>query len=150
MFALKSKNPEIILKSSDRLLRLVPIGDNIVRISFTARDEFLPERSDADYTPIVTHRPPCRDFTVAEDEKQVILHMTECTVKVSKSTGAISYFDKFRRLYTKEPDRGGRILREVDVYRNEFSADGNVSHRYTADGVKVVAGSSTSVFDRKA
>ena len=150
MYTLISKNPEIILKSQANLLRLVPIDDNIVHISFTARGEFLPECSDDDYTPIVTHRPPCRDFTVTEDDERVSLCMNECTVKVSKSTGAISYFDKFGRLYTKEPDRGGRILREVDVYRNEFSADGNISHRSTANGVKVVAGSSASVFDRKA
>lgn len=150
MYQLIRKYPEVILKSSDNLLRLYPVHENAVRITMTGRDHFLQEREGENLTPVVLHKTSLSDYLVKEEEKSVTLHLKSCAMEVELESGRISYFDSTGALVASEPKNGGKHLVETQVYRNVFSGEGGLEERQSVDGVKVFGGEFERVKDRMA
>jgi len=91
----------LLVETRSGELRLRPIADDIVRVSFTAEDHFSDRES------LVVVKQPGRDvkWSVQENEKSVSLVLDEITVEVDRSTGALTFKDSQGSIVLSEGDR---------------------------------------------
>lgn len=150
MYQVIQKQPALILKSADSLIRLYPVHPNAVRITVTQRDHFLPNPERENLTPVVLDKTPFQDYDVLEEGLEVALRLESMSVKVHLETGAISYLDPRGSILVREPERGGKHMTGTQVYRNVFSGAGELIEKHSVDGVKVTGGEYQTIPDRAA
>lgn len=109
-------------------LRLIPINDNIVRITYTEREDF----SDRE-KPGVTYIPGEITWELQESEEKGVLLLGQVRVEIDYATGALTYIRPSGEILLKE---GERQLEEFQTY--ELVGETKVDHVQTIDGVKDV------------
>lgn len=135
----------LLLNTTNGLMKLCPYSSNIVRITYTLREEFS-TRSSLMATGVSSHV----EWDVSDNNVEIILSTRELRIKIDKITGAFTYTDAQDNLLVKEPSQGGKQLVPVDVMRSVFDETTEIRTGQGADGVRIRADNVNRIIDRKA
>ena len=94
-------------KSGKLLLR--PMADDMVRVTFTSKDDF----SDHGSLVVVSKPGPNVEWSVEGDEDAVRLVMGKIIVEVDRGSGALAFIDSSGEILLSEPDRNSQGLHEA-------------------------------------
>ena len=137
---------EVVFETDMGRLRLMPWGEDRVRVTLTREKEFSTEPG-----PFVLPRPEGPPpGELAESETRYVFRLPRLTVVVDKATAALSYFGADGTLLTQEPARGGKTLDAFEVIRYDFEAVAGPAFEFGADGFKSRAAAGKPRVDRKA
>jgi alpha-D-xyloside xylohydrolase len=106
------------IKTDTGLLRLQVIDERIIHVLYTCQNSF----SDAPSLMVLpqTKGRPAWDFK--EDLDYITLNTARLCLRIVKQTGAFTWMDSNGELLVREPERGGKILREIEINgRKAFS-----------------------------
>ncbi len=123
----------LLIKTGHGILKLKVINSSIVRIMYSL-DEELSDRIGIGLVEISNESP----WSYEESDDFVTLKTDLLRVTVSKSTAAITYYDKDGILLTREPASGGKELIPYDSFRQIIDEDTKVERIETPDGVKEI------------
>lgn len=149
LYALKPKSREITnYKLEDGCLylhsemgthRIIPIADNILRVSYTERETFSNRNK-----PAVILKDISGKFGLIDAEASIIFKSDSIILEIDKKTSALSYFGVDGRHLTSENKKEPRTLEEFTVYKTGEAVTETVK---TADGEKkvVTSGKKTEV-----
>ncbi|MCH6255965.1 glycoside hydrolase family 31 protein [Puniceicoccaceae bacterium K14] len=127
----------------ERSLRIAFVTSSIVRVSYIEGRAFVDAESQ-----IVTANSDFEEFEVSEEETFYRIVTAALEVRVSKSSGALSYLDKEGKVLHKEPERGGRTLVSKPLYRNVYDKDATVVIGSNVDGARAESEASEREFVR--
>ena len=101
----------LLVETKSGALRLKPMADDMVRVTFTAEDDFSDRES------LVVIKPPDQDvaWTLEEGEDSIRLVMDEIIVEVDRGSGALSFIDSSGKIIVAEPDRNNRKVVPVQI-----------------------------------
>jgi alpha-D-xyloside xylohydrolase len=145
MYRIESNGESLVLASETSRLRIGFVTELIARVTITGKQPFLQRASLS-----VVANAWYRNYRVEEDAAGFRVATASLAITVDRKTGAIRYFDGEGRLLAREPDRGGKWLTPVEVYRNRFSNSEAAATADGIDGVRVSAADSERVLDRHA
>src|ERR1035438_1312972 len=114
MYQLESNRESLVLTSETSRLRIGFITESVVRVTMTGKQPFQDRVSLS-----VVANSWYRNYRMDEDATEFRLATASVAVSVNKKTGAIAYFDGEGRLLMREPERGGKWLTPIEVYRSE-------------------------------
>ena len=127
-------------------LGLTAYSDSVMRVRYAPTQEFSTKESlmilPSDGEPV--------GIDVKETAGALVYSTPTLTVRINKLTGALTYLDSSGQLLTKEPDRGGKTLIPVDVFKSVFDETSEAQIRNDADGVRSYVPTAKQVFDRRA
>ena len=132
-------------RDGSHLLRIQPIGESILRMTYTGRGDFL-DRPGA----IVLPQSPYPDFTCDETDSHFRISTGRVTASVDKETGRIQYLDASEGLLSAEPQTPARSLDSFQVYRNLFDFSSEASISQNVDGARASVDEFETVPDRTA
>src|ERR1022692_1883910 len=144
MYQFESNLETLVLTSKISRLRIGFVTESIVRVTMTGKQPFQDRASLS-----VVANSWYRNYRISEDATGFRVATASVAVTVDKKMGAIGYFDGEGRLLMREPERGGKWLTPIEVYRNRFSNSATASAD-GIDGVRVSAEESESILDRHA
>ena len=144
MYQLESNRESVILTSETSRLRIGFVSESMVRVTMTGKQPFQDRASLS-----VIANSWYLNYRTEEDATEFRVATASVAASVNKKTGAIAYFDPEGRLMLCEPERGGKWLTPIAVYRNRFSNSATASTD-GIDGVRVSAEESESILDRHA
>lgn len=145
MYSLRSKQNAVIFSDGRKHLRIAFITEAITRITVTEGKEFRTAPSS-----IVTAASRFKDFKTTETAEAFEISTPAMKLIISKSNGAIQYFDSVGNLLLREPSRGGKTLTAKKIFRNVFNHKATVAAAQSIDGARVAATGFETVFDREA
>lgn len=122
-------------------LRFQSYAPNIIRVTQTSHEQFVLVDE-----PMITAKPD-GELTIAQKEGECIISsgLLGCTVNIK--TGAIKWVAD-GQIVMREPEKDGRVMREIDVIRNRFEPDAPMAEYMGVDGMRArVTG--TPYVDRK-
>src|SRR5690606_17165080 len=67
-----------------------------------------------------------------------------------KKSCSFSYYDAEGRLLVKEPDKGGKELTKINVYKSVFNKEQEITVGQSVDGLRTAASADAKVLDRTA
>lgn len=120
---------------------------SIVRIRYTLEESFGSKPS------LTVIERPAIDvrWTVSEDETKLTISTEALTIHVDKATCAFRYANADGEWLVREPDKGGKTLERVDLYRTRFDSESSdTQNDYGADGLRAKSEGGQSVWDRHA
>ncbi|HEY8421993.1 MAG TPA: glycoside hydrolase family 31 protein [Thermoclostridium sp.] len=141
---IERKSDGLYLKSEYGLLRLSPVSDSIIRISFTRRDAFE-ENYGIGILPHANHA----KWDYSEHEGSVYLETACLKLDVNRKSGSIKYYGKDGKLLLAEREQESRTLEEFDSYKTIIDENTVIEEIETPDGLKRKIKEATRVFDRK-
>ena len=145
MYQIESNREALVLTSETARLRIGFVTESVARVTMTGKRPFQQRTSLS-----VVANSWYRNYGAEEDDVEIRVATASVAVTVNRKTGAIRYFDGAGRLLVREPDRGGKWLTPVEVYRNRFSNNQAATTADGIDGVRVSAAESERVLDRHA
>lgn len=128
---LKKEENTVVFTSSDSVLRIQVISDNLLRITasltetFVLRDEPMIINSVSDNV----------KWDLNKNENGYILKTPKLQLSISNS-GVLKYETEKGELLTSEPDKNGRILREIDIIRVKYEPNAPVQTVQSVDGIR--------------
>lgn len=127
----------LIMYSDTGLLRLIPVTDKIIRITYTEKDSF----SDEDKPGVILpEAKPSEARTVSwdysESEACITLSTPELIVDINRITGTVKYYNHNHSLLLAEREKESRILDEFQAYILSSEMEVTTERIQTADGVK--------------
>lgn len=120
-----------ILKSEQATHRILPMSDNIVRITYTEEEKFSTREK-----PGVIATAKENSFTCTEDEKNVIFQSEKMKIEVSKIKGTYTYYDANGKILLKDAEKKSKNLEKFQAYRVDETLPAEVVQVKTADGTK--------------
>ncbi|MEP6798320.1 MAG: TIM-barrel domain-containing protein, partial [Lapillicoccus sp.] len=137
----------VVITTSSGQLKVQVLGDQVMRVVFTARAAFGTATSDL-LLPGLARTAPA----VLQTPDSLVLTTARLRLTVDRSSGAFTWSDHAGRLLMREPhDRADtKILEEVDVLRTVFSPDTEITSVHGADGERAVVHNTETVVDRQA
>lgn len=129
----------LYLRQEEGIIRLMPRTNEIIRVSYTAEENF-PEEAPLDQEVPWSHR---------VEEKEVILSTDSLQVRISRSTGSLRFERKDGTLLLAEREYESKTVEAFDAYRTVEGREAVVEEIQTADGVKRRVREAARVFDRK-
>ncbi len=145
MYRIESNSESLVLTSETSRLRIGFVTESIARVTMSGSQPFQ-ERASLSVVANAWYR----NYRVEENADGFSIATGSLAITVDRKTGAMRYFDGKGRLLVREPDRGGKWLTPVEVYRNRFSNSDAAATADGVDGVRVSAVESERVFDRHA
>lgn len=136
------KADSLYLYSEKGMYRLMPKNEDIIRITFTARNEFLNIMK-----PGIWDHSVYSDWKYTQTDHQILLYTKEITVIVQKDTASFTYYDRDGRLLLRERDENSKELDEFTVYKIVEDAEVHKEVVVTADGTKEVIRAADKVED---
>ena len=124
------ENGALYLYSDQGMHRMVPMGENCVRITYTERAQFSNREK-----PGVVAAPCTGGWSVEEQEDEVILKSSGMCVSVRRETGSCTFRDASGSILLKERDHESKLLEEFQAYRID-ETDVKTERITTADGEK--------------
>ena len=116
MYQFESNLETLVLTSKISRLRIGFVTESIVRVTMTGKQPFQDRASLS-----VVANSWYRNYRISEDATGFRVATASVAVTVDKKMGAIGYFDGEGRLLMREPERGGKWLTPIEVYRNRFN-----------------------------
>lgn len=145
VYGLDIENETAHLCIDHGLLQLVAYAPGVVRVRYTLAKKFSDHESL-----MVEAKSNGPRWSVQEGEETISLRTSDLTIVVRKDTGAFAYYDAKANLLVKEPDRGGKRLESIDVFKPVAGRDAEVAIEHTMDGIRTHTNSGTAVVDRTA
>ncbi|WP_010422600.1 TIM-barrel domain-containing protein [Anaerophaga thermohalophila] len=102
--------PEEASEESVKAIRLVPYGEEIIKVSASASERFSDKES-------LVALPPGHpvDFEVTNEGNDLVLSTGKISAKVSQTTGEIRFFDTDGNLILREKENGGKTITPMQV-----------------------------------
>ncbi len=137
----------VVVATSTGQLKIQAIGECVMRVVFTGRDEFGTQPSAMLIEGLERTAP-----SVENEEEALVLHTPRLRLAIDRASGAFTWTDERGELLMREPhDRAEtKVLEEVDVMRSVFSSDVDIATTTGADGERAVVGQTGTVVDGKA
>lgn len=136
----------VILETTKGKIKFDIIDKSIIRIVVTQEQEFSNKQSLMVLPDTVVQT----EWEIKDTDDALDIITEKLRVHIHKKTCAFAYYDSENRLLTKEPDRGGKSLSQIEVIKNIYDKDQKIHIDNSADGVKAVAEDGIQVVDRKA
>lgn len=140
-----SNDNAIVFTDGRYKLRLCAYAPNIMRVTQTGHGEFI-LRDD----PMIVAKAE-GIAEVAEAEGDAVVDCGELMCRLNLNTGALEWFCSEGDVVTeimREPEKGGRVMREIDIIRHKFKPDSPIIEYQSVDGARArVAG--TPYADRR-
>ena len=154
--SVKITEHEVYLLSESGIIRLAPVRDDILRVSYSencsdkttdAADHFPASQGAVYNNTYLNYTPKKKEsdkfsvndkdlFAVKEDDDFVYLKTSGLEACVNKETGSITYKDRSGSVLLKEADFESKIVEKFTSYRTIEDADASIENVSTADGVK--------------
>ncbi len=145
LYAFKPKSSEITdcrleggilyLNSEAANHRIIPLSDDIVRISYTEAGECF---SDSEKPGVILNK-PCGGWELCRKNDEIVFKSSALTIKINALTSSYSYYNADGELLLKEREKDSRELESFTAYKTGDAVTETVK---TADGEKkVVTGS---------
>lgn len=136
------KEGEVLLYSEKGMHRIYPINEDIIRITYTEREDFSAEKKAG----VLAEK---SDTGISADEKENSIYVTSGNVmlKVSKETGSFEYY-KNGELVLRERDEDSKILEEFQAYKVDVQQEAEIRKIKTADGEKTEVAKAVEIPDR--
>ena len=138
------ENDALVLTSQRGLLRLSPVNDSILRVTYTELEAFSEEKSLG-----ICCDDRLADWQYTEDANTITLTLPKFTATVDRRTGTIRYHAADGSLLLRERDYESRELNYFDSYKTIVDENTVVTEVVTPDGIKKRIEEATTVFDRK-
>lgn len=103
------------LQTSSGRLRVVVISEKIIRVQYTLADQFSSQPS----VMVLPQSQVETSWEVAEEENRIILKTQSICLKIDRQTGAFTWVDGAGNLLVREPEREGKVLREIPLADHE-------------------------------
>lgn len=142
----KTEKTHLIIFCSTGLMHITPYKNGILRIRYTKEEVFRPKES----LMIEPNIKPNVPFSVEETDDLLIFATSELQVSINKLTAAFTYTNASGDILTREPERGGKSLEPIEIYRTVFDSETEVKHSQSVDGARAKATSERKIFDRVA
>ncbi len=134
------------LETSHGLIDLTAYSADIVRIRYTLEPAFSPKQS----LMILSEAQSPVEVTLRETTEALFLSTSKLSIQVNRNTLAFTYLDSRGQVLTREPERGGKTLMQVDVIRSIPRQENDIQTELGADGLRTTASTYKEVVDRKA
>ena len=128
-----SNDNAIVFTDGRYKLRLCAYAPNIMRVTQTGHDEFI-LRDD----PMIVAKAE-GIVEVAEAEGGAVVDCGELMCRLNLNTGALEWFCSEGDVVTeimREPEKGGRVMREIDIIRHKFEPDSPIIEYQSVDGAR--------------
>ena len=106
----------LVIETSKGKMKLVPYGNGIIRVLYTLDNDFSTNSSMM----IVSQDKSNIEWSVKEIDDELILATKDLQVVIDMQTCCFKYLDNKGNLLAKEPDKGGKTLKPIDVYKSVF------------------------------
>lgn len=139
----KKRDTESILSSQAGKIRLTPINDNCVRITYTERADFVEEDK-----PGVNRHPEEVRYELKESEKEIWVGLKGMELCINRDTGAIAYYrvqEGEKRFLFRENPKHPREVEEFTSYQLAGDEQVKVEKVETVDGVKDMVREATRI-----
>ncbi len=127
------KENALVLTSQRGILRLKPVNEACVRVTYTEREDFSKKKNRG-----IIEQSPCKDWEYSETKQQIVLNLKKLTIVVNRETGSCQYYDEKDNCLLKEREQDCRTLEEFSVYRLVAGAGIQTEKIQTPDGIKEV------------
>ena len=135
-----------ILETTKGKLKLEVFDSSVIRIVYTMEECFSDKRSLIVLPKTAKHI----NWQLADKKDYLQLSTDKLAIKINKKTCAFSYYNADGRLLVKEPDKGGKYLAKIDVYKTIFHKEDEIKVGQSVDGLRTAAAASRRVKDRTA
>ncbi len=135
----------LLLKTEKGNVKLQPYTPEVIRIIYTAKEEF----SSRESLLVTFEKGEKVNWSISESDGAITLTTSKLRMDIDRSTCAFSYFDSNGRLLTREPRHGGKTLTEIDVVKTRFAEDADSKMLKTVDGEKRISENFSTYVDRK-
>ena len=126
------KGNSLYLSSEAGIIRLMPVSDKTVRVSFRPDGDF-----ETAQKPGIDRLPEYENWDAARKKDMICLRTPELLVKVNAETSAIRFYDADGKLLLAENSREPRIMEEFMTFKLS-APDAEVEEVSTADGKKKI------------
>ena len=140
----EKKEEALFLTSDCGVLRIKPISDTIIRISFTDQERFARSLGVG-----FSYEGSCSEWDFVDKEDEIILQTKELKLNVQRETGSIRYYKRDGTLLLAERSFESHLLEGYDSFRTIEDEHAVTESIVTADGVKQKIKSATKEFDKK-
>lgn len=137
------KKNAVFLKSERGTLRILPVTDGAVRITYTERESFANEEKAGIVKGSGDALVP--QPVVSKDEGTIRVCCQKMRLEISEKTGAITYFSENGGLLFREQQEEARELEEFTNYVPVQEEAAEIEKIQTADGEKEVVRTATKV-----
>ncbi len=134
----------LVLTSQRGRLRVTPVNETILRITYTTRESFSTQ-----WKPGILPWKEFTEWTCEETDQEILLHTGQLSVRVDRVTGSVSFLSKDGAVFLRESDRGSHSLEEFQTFRTVEDETLCTEKIRTPDGVKEVIRSAARVPDKK-
>ncbi len=134
----------LILTTNNGKIKLQPKSEEIIRVVYTLKEDFSTEEKEG-----VIYKETYDEWDYSEEDNEIILTTSKLSLRISKETSSIQYYDKTGKLLLKERDYESKNLEEFSSYKTVEDEDTRVEKVETADGVKGVVKDANVAFDQK-
>jgi len=132
------------LYSDYGLMAIAPVSESIIRISFTRETQITDETGLG-----IVYDRPYVNWQFDESDSHIHLRTDALTLKISKETASIRYFDADGKLLLAERGKESKILDSFDAYKVVTQGQTKVDVIKTPDGEKRVVRQADKIFDKK-
>lgn len=136
----------IIINSSKGKIKLEIVKENIIHVLYTKRDKF----SNNESMMVINKKRSPVSYNLTENKNNLILSTEELKLTINRETLSFTWQDSEGNILTREPESGGKTLREIPVEVSVFDENSEVQTVATADGLKGWRLPSGKEVDRKA
>ncbi len=117
--------------------RIIPVGSNIFRITYTERNAFSEAEKPGVINPAAQPSEECSvSFSFAENNDFIIISTDNISIEVNRSSASYTYYDVSGKLLLAEREKESRILDEFQSYILSEEHEIKTEKIQTADGVK--------------
>lgn len=140
---LRREESAVVFTSSESALRIQVIDDGLLRISESVAEPFVLR----DEPMVINSKPEAVKWFFNENEKGYVISTEKLRVSLSRS-GVLRYETADSNLLVSEPDKNGRVLRQIDITRIKYDPKAPVETINGVDGIRQRA-QGTPYVDRK-
>ena len=136
----------LLLKTNMGEIKIIPYSESMIRIVY---ERELTDKSDLDQSLMVCAKAnPKIKWNCREDDQNLYFETSALSIQVNRETASFTYRDRTGNLLVKEPDKGGKKLEPVNVYKTVFQQGSKVQEIPSTDGLRSHASEFSQVFDR--
>ncbi len=140
---LESGSSFVVFGQGEEKLRLEAVRSGCFRITQTRLKDFLLKSE-----PMLLRAKAQSCLTVLETEEAYTVSTSLFSAELQRKTGALSYEAADGTPLLREPERDGRLLRDIEVLRYRYESNAKVVEHQSVDGARVTAAGEPYV-DRK-
>lgn len=141
--AVFEKNRALFLRSEAGTIRLIPQTDEIVRVSYTEKEQFpdgqgshIADLSAGMFEKTTAGKTAGCRWSYTETEQEIVLCTEKLQVRADKKTGSLCFLRADGTLLLREAEKESKITEEFDVYRTVVNEHTKVEEVQTPDGRK--------------